>query len=92
MLTAWYQVFVSIILNIAALINVLIRGNCTDPTYHSNYDQCEEVKVIVLILILIVFILEVAVMVYFGITSNRFVKEYEEEHKDELDAEHRLLT
>ena len=78
MLTAWYQVFVSILLNIGAIINILVRGNCRDPEYHGNFDECEDLQVILIILIIIVFAIEIAFMVYLAMTANRFLKEYEE--------------
>ena len=78
MLTAWYQVFVSILLDIGAIINVLVRGNCRDPEYHENYNECEDMKVILIILIIIVFAVQIAFMVYLAMNANRFLKEYEE--------------
>ena len=86
MLTAWYQVFISILLDMGGVINILVRGNCRDPEYHENYNQCEDIKVMFLILIIIVFSVQIAFIVYLAITANRFLKEYEEEHREEIDS------
>ena len=83
--------FISVILNIGALINILVAGNCRDAEQHDNFNECEDIKVVLLILIVIIFSAQIAGMVYLAINSNRFLKEYEEEHKEELDAQHRLL-
>ena len=91
MLTAWYQVFISILLNIGAIINVLVRGNCRDPEWHDNFNECEDLKVIFIILIIIVFTVQIGFMVYLAMTASRFLKEYEDEHREELERQQRLL-
>lgn len=95
MLTAWYQVFLATILNIGGVINILVYGTCRDEEYeghtHGNWNECEDIKVISLIIIIILFTMQIIFMAHLAMTANHFLKEYENEHREEIDAQNRLL-
>ena len=84
-LTAWYQVIVGLLLNIAGLVNVLVRGDCLDEEYRPKTDiECDDVEITIVVFIATVFIIELVWMIYLGLTASRFLKEYEKEHADEM--------
>ena len=91
MLTAWYQVFIATLLNIAGVINILIYGQCRDKEYHENYNTCEDIEVVFLIIILIIFTGQILFMVHLAMTANNYLKEYMELHKDAIDSTNRQL-
>ena len=88
-LTAWYQVIVGLLLNIAGLVNVLVRGNCLDDEYDASDPhsiECNDVEITIVVFIATVFVIEIVWMGYLAVSAGRFLREYEKEHAEELAA------
>ena len=66
-------------------MNVLVRGDCLDEEYQPKADiECDDVEITIVVFIATIFIIELAWMVYLGLTASRFLKEYEKAHAEEM--------